>query len=369
MKDKILILGAYSSIGKDILTGILKHTNKSVIATGRNREKLDNLSENIKNKRCYFRLLDANDPAELAKTCKEAALAVNCIGPYALNGAGIAETILRSECSYIDFAYEQSHYKKCIPLDSLARQKKQFMIVGAGMASGLSSLFIKDIMKKIPGVKKIDFFYLEGSLKDPETGFGSLISGALEASVKCESYHDARLNPFIIGHEKRKMTVPEGAETEGLTVPTIDDLVAYSKKTGLESIKTHFAMDISTPPFIFSLLRLTNPLKNKFMYKILSQITRDTLKKSYMLQKKKNINRQPVIIISVDTGNNKFRKIMSFDEKRNATSYLPVILVKKWCEKGINNKGLIHVSDILDLGAVLKELEKFGWKLEIRDLD
>jgi hypothetical protein len=364
----ILILGACSHIGRMILNGLLSHTKNKIVATGRDRSKLERLMEITREPRCVVQYLDAYDFPNLRKQLAGVSVVVNCVGPYDLKGAEIAETVLASGASYIDYAYEQIHYKKCLMLDSLARAKNQFLLVGAGMTSGLTTLFIKDILSKIPQAREIDFFHAEGSLADPSSGWASILSGALEASRPCESFTGSTLKPFSIGSVTKKELMPPPFNTvEGLLVPTIDDLVVAARKMPLCSVKTYFAMGVPSPRLLFTLLRITKPLSNALMYRVFSRVARNMIKKSYQRQRQEGMKQKPVMKITVKTETERAVKFVHYNDDRNATSFLPVLFLKKWSCDGIALKGLINILDVMELDFVIQDLKTIGWNVVIED--
>jgi hypothetical protein len=364
-EETVLLLGGTSLIGCEIAVGILGHTDAHVIVSGRNEAAVGKLSAELAGLRRSFITLDAHDAAGLVRACRDAGLVINCVGPYDLAGAEIAETALRAGASYIDFAYEQIHYRKCQALDGLARQMGLFMVVGAGMISGSTTLFIEDALGKIPGIKEIEVFYVEGPWHDEKSGFGSIISGSLEAASPRESLRGSRLEPFKIGSATRRDSASgETGVMDGLQIPTVDDIHFASRWNGPESIKTYLAMDVRTPEIIFSLIRVLRPDRNPAMYRLFCGVARNMIKTGYARQRKQGISRKPTMKMTARTATKEYTRTVRFSDERNATSFLPILLARKWRSHGIEAKGLLNVTDVMDLPCVLGELKTIGRTLD-----
>ncbi|MHC4493626.1 MAG: saccharopine dehydrogenase NADP-binding domain-containing protein, partial [Planctomycetota bacterium] len=179
----VLVLGAYGLAGREIVAGLLAKTDLRVIASGRNTQKLEALTQRLAHPRLSTRPLDAYDAEALAKACGDADVVINAVGPYTQGGAEIARTVLEAKCPYVDFANEQTHYRRLESLDALARRREVLLLTGAGLVPGLSTLIVLHAAEQLPDAQEVDVCYAQGRAPDEESGLGSALGGVVELSI------------------------------------------------------------------------------------------------------------------------------------------------------------------------------------------
>lgn len=121
---QIPVLGAYGLAGRAIVARLVEMTCYSIVAAGRNHEKLDAVLQSLDRARVRGLVLDATDAAALRDACGGAAFVINAVGPYSRGGAAIANTVIDCGRPYLDCANEQLHYRNLSKLDSVARPQK-----------------------------------------------------------------------------------------------------------------------------------------------------------------------------------------------------------------------------------------------------
>jgi len=171
-------------------------------------------------------VLDALDREALARACRESDIVVNCVGPYIINGYDIAETVVRNGRHYLDFAFEQFHYQRIRNLDGLARANNVALITAAGEVAGLSSVLCAHCAQVLGGIERLTVYALESGSADSESGFSSIMNGALEPALNNQDFVDGRYVTARMGSDVivRSFREPFG-EMKLISDPSIDSLI------------------------------------------------------------------------------------------------------------------------------------------------
>ncbi len=226
----VLVLASYGSVGPEIIKRLVEKTDVEVIATGRKPDKLAQLAANIGSDRVRTRELDAFDRTALTSACAEAGLVINCVGPYAKDGAEIARTVIEARTSYVDFANEQIHYRRLKELGPLAASNGLLLLTAAGAIPGISAIVSLLAAKRLSAVDSLEMYYTQGRMPSPELGLGSLMSAVVDAGFAPMALVDGREVTIRLGGATKTETLPEpfGA-TAMIEYPTIESLTLPHK--------------------------------------------------------------------------------------------------------------------------------------------
>ena len=352
--ETVLILGAYGLAGREVVAGLLATTDLAVIATGRNPAKLGALASRLADPRLATRRLDAYDAGALAQACTDADLVINAVGPYAVGGAGIARTVLESDRPYVDFANEQSHYRRLESLAALARQKRLLLLTAAGEIPGLSTLVVLQAVERLPDVQEVDVFYAQGRAPDEESGIGSYLGGVLEVG--------------FLGRrvERRIERMPEPfGEVQMVAVPTIEALTV-PKHTPLRALENWWALG-EIPPGTEALIRLLKPHERAWARRLFERLTRWAQRGEYRRALQKGLTSAGVIKVVARAPQGRWEAILHVADGGLATSYLPVLAARQLAEGKLDAVGLVTPIDVFEPTATFRELAALGWPLEVRE--
>lgn len=190
MKDKILIIGGYGTVGSTIATHLTKAYPNKVIIAGRSIKKAEKRSRQLNNLAIPYEF-DVSNSSSL-EILKNVRLVIMCIDQ---KDNKFAETCIDNQIDYIDITANQKLIEKLEKLNAKAKEKEVSVILSVGLAPGITNLLAKNCINKMPDTKKIEIYILLGlgekhgdsaykwTLENIHTNYAIPINGA-EKSVK-----------------------------------------------------------------------------------------------------------------------------------------------------------------------------------------
>lgn len=354
---RVLVLGSYSGIGRQIARGILDQTTCSVRATGRDPVKLASLESVVGPPRGSLAALDATDRDALTRACQEADVVVNCVGPYIVNGYEIARTVVEARRHYLDFAFEQFHYRRLGELDALAKANGVALVVGAGETVGLSSVIPLHLAAKLGELQDLAIYYAGGELHEGNSGFAGYMNGALEPALDNQAWVDGRFATANIGEEivERDLPAPYG-RTRFLGDPTIDSLI-LPPRIAVRTIRSYFGIGMEIPRGFFPLMRLLNPYRNRLFYDLTARIVRRIMRKNKARQADRTgPRRDPMLQIIASSSTSTSSVELHFRDGFNGTAILPVLICRMFAEGEVADRGLLTAIDLVSPERLFAEL-------------
>lgn len=369
-RGSVLVLGAGSRVGRSIVAGLLANTPLRVTASGRDGSKLERHFEALRDPRLALTVLDALDRPALLRAARQADAVVNGVGPYIVNGYEIAETVVAAGRNYVDFAFEQFHYKRLAALDAPARANGVALVTGAGEVVGLSSVLCAHALSLLPGADTLAVIALEAGTHDAESGFASRMNGVLEPALRNEDYVDGRYVEARMGRDvvERSFGEPWG-RMKLLSDPSIDGLI-LPRRFALRTVRNYFGMSVDVPFGFFPLMRLLNPYRNRVFYGMAARAVRALMRRN---QARKEGARVPVAqALRVEAGSASQRLAIEvrFRSDFNATAYLPVIVCQLLGAGEARPLGLVTALDLISPDRLFRELEpqrahgRLSWTIE-----
>lgn len=357
---KVLVLGAYGLAGREIVRGLIEKTELAVVASGRNEAKLAALASRLDGTRLRTRVLDAYDPNALTRAAEEADLVINAVGPYAERGPQIAMRVVQAGRAYVDFANEQSHYRQIQDLDATAREKGVPLVTGAGAIPGISTLVAALAARRISDVQSVEMFYAQGRTPEADGGLGSMLSVILESGLGSVTLRDGTHAPLRLGEEQRTEILPEPfGSTSMIRFPTLDALVV-PQKVPLRSLATYWAIG-EVPPGFFALLRLLQPHRRSWSYKLIRRLSEWSMKQDYERAVKKGLGPEGILKIVGQGATQRWEARVSFADGAIATAFLPVFTARRFFDGELRHTGLLTVLDLFDPEDALREMQDGGW--------
>ncbi len=357
---KVLVLGGYSRIGREITKGLLDQTRCSVHVTGRDPSKLSRVTELARAPRVRGSVLDATDREALARAAQDADVVVNCVGPYIVSGYEIASTVVESRRHYVDFAFEQFHYRRLETLDALAKASGVAVVTGAGEVVGLSSIFCAHAAESLPELESVAVQFIDATLDESETGFSGFMNGALEPALDNQDYVDGRYVVARLGSEVVERVLPEPyGRTKLLGDPSIDSLI-LPRKFPVRTVKNYFGLGIDIPFGFFPLMRLLNPYKRRFFYHWTARIVRRILHKNRRLQSgTPGPHRDALLRVEAASKNASMTIELQFHGGFNGTAILPILICRMIAAREVLSCGLLTALDLVTPDRLFAELTRY----------
>jgi hypothetical protein len=358
--SRILVLGAYSAIGRDVTKELLARTECRVTATGRDQRKLSVLAERHAHPRLQVERCDALDAKALAEACRQSDVVVNCVGPYIVTGREIAGVVVEARKHYIDFAFEQFHYRRLQELDPTAKAGGVSLITGAGESVGVSSILCAYAAQKLPGIETLSVSFLEGTMHDADTGFSSFMNGALEPALGNQDWVDGRYVRSRMGADITERTFPEPhGKVRLLSDPSIDSLILPARLP-VRTVKNYFGLGMDIPFGFFPLMRLLDPYRRKLFYRWTAAIVRRIMRSNHARQAQQPAQpqRDPTLAVQAESRDQRMDVYVRFpDRSFNGTAILPVLLCRMLVAQEVAAPGLQTALDLVTPAQLFEELD------------
>lgn len=352
-KKQILLLGAYGLAGRAIAERLASHTDYTIIAAGRNRDKLEQLLKDGNSGRMQLLVLDATDVMSLKQACSSACFVINAVGPFARTGAAIARTVIECGCPYLDCANEQRHYHNLQQLDDLTRQQGVPMVTAAGAIPGISTLLIAHLLQRFPEMKKVSCCWAQFRHAYADSGLASMMGGILEAMERPLALHNGSLAPLIIGHSVKDFTLQEPFEKlRFMELPAIDTLT-LANRYSLQELHTWFYLG-DMPTWLLGILRILRPDRRPWAYRLVESVMRYMNDKDTAKAIATGIGPECLLQVTVSAGTREEQRFMMFCDGAAATACLPVHITKQYLAGNIDQSGLLTPLDIVQPAALLE---------------
>jgi short subunit dehydrogenase-like uncharacterized protein len=360
----ILVLGAYGHAGGKIVKGLIEKTPFQVLATGRDRTKLQTLQKMHSSNRLFIETIDLNKKGELESIVQKADLIINAVGPYSMGGIEIVKTILPYKVPYIDLANEQLH------LNNLRNLKKEINTYGsmvftcAGQSPGISTLLMIHLAKMVARVDAIEMYGVIGRIPTPDQSLGSIMSGVIEAAMDSKTYINGQYVREAMGTCIKEHTMPAPFGTLKMISVPLNDALLVPEVVRCKGVRTLFGLEMEMPPIIFKIMAWLKPHKRKWAYRLLENAMKKSLKNNYEVGLKKGFNPGGYMKIIV-TGSENKTALVKVEDNAVMTSYMPVVIALNYFENPQRFKGLLTPPDVYTFDSLNDELEKLGWKIHM----
>ncbi len=177
---RVMVLGAYGTAGRAVLSAIVGLDDVEVVAAGRQQDRLAAIAERFPG--VAVAAVDVRVVDGLRQSLQRVDVVVNCIGPYIGYGAPVVQAAIEAGAFYIDLASEQEHYRCVSRMNKAATAAGVSVIVGAGAYPGISGLLLRSIINRCPSARVAELALVTGHPAAGETGPAQVESGLLELS-------------------------------------------------------------------------------------------------------------------------------------------------------------------------------------------
>lgn len=147
---KIVILGS-GMMGRAIAYDLCCHSNfESITVTDKDRKTLESAEKDLENKEINYDILDVKNTEDVKEYFKDYDVAVSAV-PYIFNYA-LAKKAIETKTHFLDLGGNNDIVEKERSLLEKARKKGVTIIHDCGLAPGLTSVIVRDIVGQIDSI-------------------------------------------------------------------------------------------------------------------------------------------------------------------------------------------------------------------------
>lgn len=376
---KIVVLGS-GMMGRAIAYDLSKYSNfESVTVTDRDRKTLESTENNLENQEINYDLLDVEKKEDVKKYFRDYDVAISAV-PYKFNYI-LAKIAIETNTHFLDLGGNNNIVEKERSLFEKAKRNGVTIIPDCGLAPGLSSVIVRDIVEQINSIEYVKI-RVGGLPVNPKPPLNYQIVFSPNGLIN-EYVEDA----IVLDHgkivQKESMTElesiifpkPFGTMEAFLTSGGCSTLpYTYKSKIGYLDYKTirypgHCEM---FKPLLDIGFGSENPIKIeektivpremliKFLMKSLPINERDVVLLKILAQGMKNGKKVDVDYTMIDY----------YDEKNDITSMMrttgyPTSIIAQMIENGtIKEHGVFGCEEIVPCSPFFRELEKRNIKIQ-----
>ncbi len=363
MSKSVLVLGAYGHVGRCIVPELVKMGDIGrLVAAGRKKATLDACFSGIDADKLELQTLDVFDKPALRASCKGIDLVINCVGPYAWRGSEVTAEVISQGINYIDFANEQSHYRRLQVIGATAEQNGLVLVTGVGTSPGVSTMLFQMGKEAIPGARTFEMFYASGRHPSREEGFGSVMGAIVETGFDPVAWVGGKQVKMPLGKEYRDVTLPKpyGA-CNMVSFPTIDALIV-PKMLNAETVNDFWSLG-KIPFGLPTLIKIFKPHKREWAYKQFSKLVRSTMDGDYERAIKNSLGIESIMCVTVASASERWEATMTFPKGGGAAaSYMALLTAKRVITGHFKKVGLITPGDgIATPAELIEHMRKTGW--------
>lgn len=332
MKDKILIIGGYGTVGSTIASHLSTLYPNKVIVAGRNIEKAKKLTEKLNDLTIPYEF-DVSNISSL-EILKNVRLVIMCIDQ---KDNDFVETCIKNKINYIDITANQQLIEKFEKLNAKAKEKEVSVVLSVGLAPGITNLLAKQCIQKLPDTKNIEIYILLGL---GEKHGDSAYQWTLKNIHK---NYTIQLN----GTEKPVKSFTNPKTTNLLGKRTFyyfnfSDQHSLAKTMGVPTVETRLAFDSILFTKLIAILRkigFTKLLNNKIIQKIMIPLFKNSNMGSDLFAVK---------VVSKNNRKKSYQCELTGRNEGNITALLTVQLALKYLKTNTLQKGVLHLNEVIE---------------------
>jgi saccharopine dehydrogenase-like NADP-dependent oxidoreductase len=161
MKKKIVVLGGYGALGRQIGAMLARDAAIDCVVAGRDAERGRALAASIG---ARFQALDINNATALSVALDGAYAVVDTCGPFDTRSYLVAEACIQNGAHYVDVADTRAYVEGFRRLDEAARAKGCLLVTGAGAALGVATVLADSLAERYERVDEIHVAVTTGNL-------------------------------------------------------------------------------------------------------------------------------------------------------------------------------------------------------------
>ncbi|MFJ7951927.1 saccharopine dehydrogenase family protein [Lysinibacillus sp. NPDC096418] len=209
MKDKILVVGGYGQVGKIVCHSLSQLYSGKVICSGRNFSKAREFSIET-NGAIIPKQLDIYTIKQSDKIFNDTGLVIMCLDQ---KDTRFVEICIENEINYIDISPSYKLLSKVEKLNDKAKEFGTTIVLGVGLAPGLSNLLVKQSIKQFDKISSVDMYLMLGiGERHGRDGVEWLLNSINSSFYALENNSPKLMNSFSDG-KKTKLSEEHGFRT------------------------------------------------------------------------------------------------------------------------------------------------------------
>lgn len=165
-ETRVVVLGGAGDMGSRVARELARSGEVQLVVADLRAEKAEALAAEL-GPGVTACPVDATDRDSLLRALRDAAVAVNCIGPFYRYAEGILHAAIAAGVSYVDICDDDDATLRLLALDGLARRRGITALIGIGWTPGVSNLLARRAWERLDAVDSIDITWV-GSAADSE---------------------------------------------------------------------------------------------------------------------------------------------------------------------------------------------------------
>lgn len=152
MKKKILILGGYGVLGRQISAMLAQDADMECIVAGRDVSKSKSYADTLG---VHFQAVDTANPLALRAALDGVFAVVDTCGPFQGRAYGVAEACIAQGTHYVDVADARSYVEGFSRLNESARERGCLLVTGAGTVPAVTSVLVDSMTGRFDRITEI----------------------------------------------------------------------------------------------------------------------------------------------------------------------------------------------------------------------
>ncbi|MFD8495792.1 saccharopine dehydrogenase NADP-binding domain-containing protein [Amycolatopsis sp. NPDC059657] len=246
----ILIVGGYGVVGSRIAADLATDFPDGVVVAGRNQERADARAAEIGHG-VRGRRIDITQPATIDAALENVSIAVNCIDQPE---RGLLRAAVKRGLAYTDIAPHLTELGRGAAYERIhaaATESGARILLGAGIAPGISNVMVRALADKIGGATSIETALLLSA--DDVMGPGSFDYMLQELTMSFDTHVDGTDRRMRAFTAPRIVDFPPPVDARRAYLFPFSDQVLYPRTLGARTVETRLAI---TPARISRLLAL-----------------------------------------------------------------------------------------------------------------
>ncbi|ADU29519.1 saccharopine dehydrogenase family protein [Evansella cellulosilytica] len=233
----ILVIGGYGQVGSVICKALSHFYPKKVMAAGRNIEKAKNFSLSMDGNVLPLELdiyhVDATD-----EVFQSTQLVIMCLDQ---KNTSFVEKCIQNKVNYIDISPSYKILSSIERLNTKAHKSGITIVLGVGLAPGLTNLMVKKIIAELDIVNKTDMYLMLGiGEKHGNDGVEWLLNNINDKYAITEHGHKRKVSSFTEG---KHVDLPKQYGKRKAYRFNLADQHIISKTLEVENVSTRFFYD------------------------------------------------------------------------------------------------------------------------------
>lgn len=251
MPKKILVLGGYGRIGRELLRRLRGEPDVQCVLGGRDVVRGSRVASDLG---VDFVPLDVTRAASINSALDGAFAAVHVAGPFQWRDQAVASACIRRGAHYLDLADTRSFILGIGALDERARTNGVTVLSGAGINPALSSALVQELA---PAFDRIDAIHVSFCAQAPG-GPAALQAQLAEAGRPIKRLDSGRWQKVRVGSAMAEVTFSAPLGRCRLYGQDAADLELFPKRFGAATVRCQ----VSYAPSLMQLLRAIGQLHN-----------------------------------------------------------------------------------------------------------